>query len=605
MGMMFLTRKRNKRSNINLSHSAVTPLAPGNLIPISFTRIVTGDRLSFSPSSFVQAFPMSAPLVNGFKIKFEYFFAPDRLYNLDMMLDTPGYTENPHQCPYPSVSAPPIPVGASGTRPFDFGLTNSKVSSSKNLLAVVQPGSLAEYCGFPAGLFPTYLASGNRNRFSGLKMLQYLDVVLNYYANQQVPNLLTASYSQFDQDEPTQGEGSFPLNSLVKFMKAVKTAADPFQAIDIASGVFSDANLRYSETTLGTWAWFTGRNSIFQRCLPPYYLESWLASSSYNDAEYMVDLQGESFMLSSRKVSAMSHIQRWLDLAMAGGGKYSDYNESEFDVSNVKNPSVPLFLGADSHFLGSKVIYQTTGFDNAQSPLGAFAGQAAGGQSFRRRSFKFGENGFFMVMASLVPDTMYHLGMDEFNRELNLGDTYAPALDNIAMEPLQLETVNAIPTVGQLTLNPAGTTDTFRAVLDTDADMQYKSLGFVPAWSKLMQKVSRSYGRMNTELRSWVLSRTYSYSPDFSSTDPTLQSVREQIESNLNAGTLSVDLAERLLAFIETASPGNVYTPYIRSNMYNDNFEDVSDEAQNFVLTASFSMKVNREKGKVNVSNTI
>lgn len=49
-----------------------------------------------------------------------------------------------------------------------------------------------------------------------------------------------------------------------------------------------------------------------------------------------------------------------------------------------------------------------------------------------------------MVMASLVPDVIYTRGLDPFLEELNLGDSYAPALDNIAMEPLMVQTLDCV-----------------------------------------------------------------------------------------------------------------------------------------------------------------
>ena len=102
---MFLTRKRNRKSNVNLSHVSPTTLAPGNLIPISFIPIVAGDKLRFSPSAFVQAFPMNAPLINGFKICFEYFFIPTRLYNSNLLLDFTGTTDDPDSVKYPALAA--------------------------------------------------------------------------------------------------------------------------------------------------------------------------------------------------------------------------------------------------------------------------------------------------------------------------------------------------------------------------------------------------------------------------------------------------------------------------------------------------------------------
>lgn len=58
------------------------------------------------------------------------------------------------------------------------------------------------------------------------------------------------------------------------------------------------------------------------------------------------------------------------------GGRWSDYMNSEFDTARVKNHSTPIFLGADRQYLGSNVIYQTTGANDSSSPLGSFAGQS-------------------------------------------------------------------------------------------------------------------------------------------------------------------------------------------------------------------------------------
>lgn len=153
--MMFLTRSRNKKSNVNLSHVSPTTLAPGNLVPISFTRIFAGDDLRFKPSAFVQAMPMNAPLVNGFKLCLEYFFVPDRLYNWNLLMDNTGVTDNPDNVKFPQICSPA--EYTSGTINFALNSENAAKGDAARLAnSIVQPGSLADYCGFPVGLFPTY-----------------------------------------------------------------------------------------------------------------------------------------------------------------------------------------------------------------------------------------------------------------------------------------------------------------------------------------------------------------------------------------------------------------------------------------------------------------
>lgn len=584
---MFLSRRRNKKSVVNLSHVSPTTLAPGNLIPISFIPIVGGDKVRFTPSSFVQAFPMNAPLVNGFKLCLEYFFIPTRLYNADLLLDFTGTTDDPDSVKYPSIAPEKFP-GLS----IDF---SKGEGLSTDAQFIVAPGSLADYMNFPVGFTPFTNGLTWTRRYNMLKAIGYLDVVYNYYVNQQVATIPTASYNPLDPGFRVNFAVS--VSDIESLLRAVKLSSDPAQAIDDWVGARVPSEASEYDQTLMTWQWLCSRKSIFQRCLPPYYLESWLNTAGYTDAEIKVDLESDGKSISMRNISAMSHIQRWLDLAMAGGSRWSDYLNSEFDTARVKNQSTPIFLGADRQYLGSKVIYQTTGAGDSSSPLGAFAGQSSGGDEFRTRTYSFDEPGYFMVMASLVPDVIYSRGMDPFLNELTLADSYAPALDNIAMEPLMVEELNSVPSYSGF-----GDTDVSFETMET---FEGSAMGYIPAWSRMMQVVSRSHGRLTTELAYWLLERDYGVVPTVD--ENIFVNMRKLLEGGIGNGTISYERAEAILALLErTRSQINTsYSPYIRSNAYNGVFADISNEAQNFVLTFSCSASALREKAKVNVSTTL
>lgn len=603
--MMFLTRRRNKKSNVNLSHVSPTTLAPGNLIPISFTRIFAGDDLRFKPSVFVQAMPMNAPLVNGFKLCLEYFFVPDRLYNWELLMDNTGVADDPDNVKFPQIQSPAdYPTGD-----FYFRLNTEAhaIDTAKKLASnVVSPGSLADYCGFPVGLIPTYNVvtdADDRNQFCALKMLGVLDIYYHYYVNQQIESFPTASFTPtFNVGSEEERNVEYSVTTLRTFLDHVKRAPNPASAI----GQWAIENPT-GNPSFGTWSWFCSRASIFQRCLPPYYLESWLATSGYEDSEIKVDLDADGKSISFRNIAAQSHIQRWLDLALAGGSRYSDYINSQFDVSHLKHTTSPLYLGSDRQYLGSNVIYQTTGAGDSSSPLGAFAGQASGGETFRQRSYHFGENGYFVVMASLVPDVIYSRGMDPFNREKTLGDVYVPALDNIAMEPLMVEQVDALGTLRSFTRDDTGV---YGLRVVPDKQTKNSALGYVPAWSKIMQNVSRAHGRLTTDLKYWLLTRDYGVDVDqIKNTGVVGPDVLEQFASELQtacqAGYISYEHVEALTAMVYRLQAQPNYTPYVIPNAYNDVFADVSNQAQNFVVTCTFSMTCNREKGKVNTPTTI
>lgn len=595
MALMFLTRSKNKRSNVKLSHVSPTTLAPGNLIPASFVRIVAGDKVRFNPSIFVQAFPMNAPLVNGFKICLEYFFIPDRIYNMDANLDFQGVANDPYDVKYPM-----FPSGSFNSILDNGSLTLSSSSLSDFASYIPAPGSLADYVGYPVGSIQRYEPGGIRH--SALKALAYIDTVLEYYVVPSCDTIPTAYVGNYDDllTNPQQ-EVRLRIVDIQNFIRSVKTSSDPAKSFINASSAYPSY---VGQQKFGSWKWLCSRQSIFQRALPAYYLEAWMKTSNYTDSNVKVDDNGDG-SISFRNISTASHIQRWLDLFGAGSGRMSDALEAQFDIAQVHKSNVPLFLGADRAFLGSNVIYQTTGAGSADSPLGAFAGQAADGKSFKTRTFDFNENGYFMVMISLVPDVIYTRGLDPMLNIESFGDMYAPALDNIAMEPLMLQTLDYSPTITKITSSAEG------AVIQFDPDSFQKStvtksVGYVPAWSEYMQVVSRAHGRLTTDLKYWILGRDYGDSFELGADENFLKFV-QFVGDQLKAGKISPEHAEQISALLYNSQrTGSVdYDPYIKANAYNDVFADTSNEAQNFVVSFTADMIANREKSKVNVATTL
>ena len=96
MAMMFLSRKRNKKSRFKLFSGNPTSASWGTLIPTNVTRVIAGDDFSFQPGVGVQALPIVAPFMGSVCVKKEYFFIPDRIYNVDRQLNFQGVTDTPN-----------------------------------------------------------------------------------------------------------------------------------------------------------------------------------------------------------------------------------------------------------------------------------------------------------------------------------------------------------------------------------------------------------------------------------------------------------------------------------------------------------------------------
>lgn len=591
--MMFLSRKRNKKSRFKLFSGNPTSAGWGTLIPTNVTRVVAGDDFSFQPGVGVQALPIVAPFMGSVCVKKEYFFIPDRIYNIDRQLNFQGVTDTPNTVYKPSI-APPVPFDIGTSMGGNVGIRVSDMQTDlpgASLGLIVGPGSLADYMGEAPGSIVAGVVDLT-------PYIGYIDIYYNYYLNQQY-NLVPTSLAGTAADSSLEYPYFLAVSELEIYLRTIKTTPNTSPAIradnsaSYSTNVDAALNAVSSEAFL--WNFFTGRQSLFQRGFPSYYLEAWLKTSSFTDAAIDVSVSGNS--VSMRNITFASRMQRYMDLAFAGGGRNSDFYESQFDVKLSQDNTCPAFLGSDSFDMNVNTLYQTTGFEDNSSPLGAFSGQLSGGTRFRRRNYHFNDDGYFMEITSIVPRVYYPSYINPTSRQISLGQQYAPALDNIAMQGLKASTV--FGEVQNLGANDVSYANSLLSIPGFKLqDSNY--VGYEPAWSELMTAVSKPHGRLCNDLDYWVLSRDYGRN---------LASVMDTPAYGdfiSAAGTHVDELSlQRLTAFLKRIYVSPSSCPYILCGDFNYVFYDQRPTAENFVLDNVADIVVFREKSKVNVATTL
>lgn len=591
--MMFLSRKRNKKSRFKLFSGNPTSASWGTLIPTNVTRVVAGDDFSFQPGVGVQALPIVAPFMGNVCVKKEYFFIPDRIYNIDRQLNFQGVTDTPNTVYKPSM-APPVPFDLTVSSGEEISIPVSDVQTNLpqgSLGYIVGPGSLADYMGEAPGSIVTGVIDLT-------PYIGYIDIFYNYYLNQQydlVPTSLAGTVSDSAMEYPY----FLPVSELEIYLRTIKTTPNTSPAIradDSASySTNVDAALNAVSSNAFLWGFFTGRQSLFQRGFPSYYLEAWLKTSSFTNAAVDISTSGNS--VSMRNITFASRMQRYIDLAFAGGGRNSDFYESQFDVKLSQDNTCPAFLGSDSFDMNVNTLYQTTGFEDNSSPLGAFSGQLSGGTRFRRRNYHFNDDGYFMEITSIVPRVYYPSYINPTSRQISLGQQYAPALDNIAMQGLKASTVfGEVQSLGATNPTYSGSVFTIPGFKINDLDY----VGYEPAWSELMTAVSKPHGRLCNDLDYWVLSRDYGRN---------ISSVMDTPAYKEFVGAAGIHVDElslqRLTAFFKRIYVSPSSCPYILCGDFNYVFYDQRATAENFVLDNVADIVVFREKSKVNVATTL
>lgn len=591
--MMFLSRKRNKKSRFKLFSGNPTSASWGTLIPTNVTRVVAGDDFSFQPGVGVQALPIVAPFMGSVCVKKEYFFIPDRIYNIDRQLNFQGVTDTPNAVYKPSI-APPVPFDIKLPEGDKINISVADLQTQlplESLGDIVGPGSLADYMGEAPGSIVTGVIDLT-------PYIGYVDIYYNYYLNQQydlVPTSLAGTVS----DSATEYPYYLSASELETYLRAIKTTPNISPAFRVDHNVSYSTNVRKALLATGssafTWNFFTGRQSLFQRGFPSYYLEAWLKTSSFVDAAVDVSASGAS--VSMRNITFASRMQRYMDLAFAGGGRNSDFYESQFDVKLDQDNTCPAFLGSDSFDMNVNTLYQTTGFEDNSSPLGAFSGQLSGGTRFRRRNYHFNDDGYFMEITSIVPRVYYPSYINPTSRQISLGQQYAPALDNIAMQGLKASTVfGEVQSLGAVAPTYANNILSIPEFKMQDA----KYIGYEPAWSELMTAVSKPHGRLCNDLDYWVLSRDYGRNLAHVMDS---KAYRDFVAA---AGSSVEELSlQRLTAFLKRIYISPSSCPYILCGDFNYVFYDQRPAAENFILDNVADIVVFREKSKVNVATTL
>ena len=591
--MMFLSRKRNKKSRFKLFSGNPTSASWGTLIPTNVTRVIAGDDFSFQPGVGVQALPIVAPFMGSVCVKKEYFFIPDRIYNIDRQLNFQGVTDTPNTVYKPSM-APPIPfdVGMSMGDSVNISVSDMQTDLPRASLGfIVGPGSLADYMGEAPGSLVTGVIDLT-------PYIGYIDIYYNYYLNQQY-NLVPTSLAGTAADSALEYPYFLEVSELEAYLRTIKTTPNTSPAVraDDSASYSTNVEAALSAVTGEAFLWnfFTGRQSLFQRGFPSYYLEAWLKTSSFTDAAVDVSVSGKS--VSMRNITFASRMQRYMDLAFAGGGRNSDFYESQFDVKLSQDNTCPAFLGSDSFDMNVNTLYQTTGFEDNSSPLGAFSGQLSGGTRFRRRNYHFNDDGYFMEITSIVPRVYYPSYINPTSRQISLGQQYAPALDNIAMQGLKASTVfGEVQNIGADAVSYANS----RLSIPGFKLQDFNYVGYEPAWSELMTAVSKPHGRLCNDLDYWVLSRDYGRNLASVMDTPAYSEFIKAVGTYVDELSL-----QRLTAFLKRIYVSPSSCPYILCGDFNYVFYDQRPTAENFVLDNVADIVVFREKSKVNVATTL
>lgn len=194
--------------------------------------------------------------------------------------------------------------------------------------------------------------------------------------------------------------------------------------------------------------------------------------------------------------------QRWLENNIRKGFKYRDQIKGHFGVSvRYDILDMPEFIGGVSRDVSVQQVTQTV--ENDKGNLGDYAGQAYAYGDGETISHYCDEHGFIIGILSVVPMANYSQMMPKYLMKRDAFDYYFPEFGKIGMQPILNKEVTTLESLAKGTENEV--------------------FGYQRAWYDYIARVDEVHGLFTTNLRNFLIGRTFKDVPQLSASFSTIQ----------------------------------------------------------------------------------
>lgn len=202
----------------------------------------------------------------------------------------------------------------------------------------------------------------------------------------------------------------------------------------------------------------------------------------------------------------VNSFQRFLETTMRRGLKAVDQLKAHFDVNASYNAlDMPEFIGGISTVVDAQKVNNLNG--DGSAPLGDYAGQLSciGNQKHKVRCY-CDEPGFIIGIVCVHPVPLYSQLLPKFFLKRSNLDYFFPEFGHIGLQPILQREVAPLQVSAS---NDAKQTDVF---------------GYQRAWYDYLSSVDEVHGLFRTQLRDYVLNRSFygvpKLSPEFTVINP-------------------------------------------------------------------------------------
>lgn len=389
------------KSGFDLSHENMLTLDCGTLVPVMTDLLIPGDKVSLGSAHEIQLPPMATDFYGRVRLKMEAFFVPCRLLY--------GGWQKFMTSPVGS-SQPGSPIVA--TLPY--------VTVPASFASVLARGSLADYLGFKGTI------NTNQRINNILRFMAYHKIYDDWYRDSRIQAPLFTDIAGGN----NLSVSHLPTWGLYNTQSPGMAYGSPTKFADGVS-LFSLRQRNWSRD------YFTNATPLPQAGTGASLLFSVSSSSP--------DESSGSFTIASLR--AANALQQWLERNNIAGDRYADQIKAHFGVmpSDAVNQRA-IYLGSSSSVIYNHSVYQTNnpggsaGSADVRNPFysvgSKFSSPIGSDKNSLVDSFEATEFGYFMVIASIVPDAIYSTGINRDFFRSKIGDFAFPLLQGVGDQPI-------------------------------------------------------------------------------------------------------------------------------------------------------------------------
>ena len=447
------------RSNWNLDNKNRFSMDIGYLYPVAVYDVLPNTYFKLDINAVLSSNPTIAPILGSLKFRAEAFYVEKAAYAKELRQNNR------------------LPVSRDIAWPTFNPQGNRKVDSNNNAVQFSAATSLIEFLNmYPAGWQDSDWALRNTDtlyadkhmfpRLNAIPFIMYHDIYRNYYINVQdsknIPIRNKGFFVDYDSD------GVTPLE--ISGIEDVYVTRDDFD--DFVSNCIEDPvnvldhyltcfNLSPFARTLGlSNLEIQSRkhnhfkflhHGLLRRTLNNDFFTSFISNENVELMKSSAQIDARSGYINVEQISLANRNWRFATRSLLWGTDWSDYNRVHFGTKVEMRYGKPQFLGAiSSDVIFNDVVSQSQGDgDNmtnslvSNKNLGSRAGIAFGNVTNKTRNekqyrpfveFTTEEEGYVMVLLSIVPEVDYFQGVDPMYFKTNLNQSWSPEFNAYGMQ---------------------------------------------------------------------------------------------------------------------------------------------------------------------------